>query len=178
MRTLGIVIGIIFFLSLPFMCQKAFGAESVGVYGAIHNGHSYSSDDKIDPPGYVGYGIKLQYERGVDNGRGIDFTYSLGATAFSFGKRNNFTMRSGWEYAVVPFVEGRIYYRDFLTVSPFVGLGAGPSFATDGLNGAVIPVYGIEKSISDNLSAEIYGSHVVTTERRHDLYGVGIKYRF
>lgn len=150
----------------------------IGLSGGVHNGHSYSSDDKIDPPGYVGHYGETKIEWGVNDEKRWDFTHQFGVSIVRFGKRNNKTMQAGWEVAVIPFGEERLYLRNIGFGNLFVGVEVGASIATDGLDAIGGPIYGFERRISPAWSVECTGRHLFTPARRHDLYGIGVKVRF
>lgn len=175
MKVLYFLIGFLLAALLVVQCSDA---ASVGVSGFVHNGHSYSSDDKIDPGGYVGHGVRLFVEEGRDDGSLLDFTYLGKFTGIKFGKRNNFTMRTSWEHAAIPELEGRAYLKILDGLSLYTGIGIGYSFASDGSNPLATVNYGLEERFNPAWSAEIGGTNIVTDERRHDLYGVSIKYSF
>jgi len=175
MKVLWFLIG---FLLAAILVVQCADAATLGFGGFVHNGHSYSSDDKIDPPGYVGYGVNMFIEEGREDGQRLDFTYLGRVTGVRFGKRNNFTMRTSWEHAAMPTLEGRAYFKILEGCSLYTGVGLGYSFGTDGSNPLASVSYGLEKRFNSAWATEIGGTHFVTDERRHDLYGINIKYRF
>ncbi len=170
---------LVLILTFLFVIAVASAEQAVAVGGQVHNEHSYSGDNKIDPPGYVGHGLRVQYERGIDDaGRGMDFTYGFGLDLVRFGKRDNRTMRSGWESAATGLSFVRTYARYTPYFQPFAELALGTSIATDEVTGAIAGALGFETRISDSLYVETYGRVTATETRRHDTYGVLMKWRF
>lgn len=167
-----------FLVTFLLLWTPCFAGQNIGLSGAWHNGHSYSGQDKIDPAGSNNWAGSLSYERGTDNGRGIDVTYGIRTDFLRFTKRDNIKRSSEHIYAAVPAVEARTYYRDILGVDFFVGLAIGAEFATDGYSPAISGVAGFERQLSESISVAAYGRDIVTTERRHDLFGIELKYRF
>jgi hypothetical protein len=163
---------------LVFSIGIANAEQSVAVGGQVHNGHSYSGDNKIDPPGYSGHGARLQFERGIDKDGGFDLTYLFGIDFIRFGKRDNRTMQSGWEHALTGLIEGRVYSRHTRYFQPFVGVAIGSSVASDEVTGAIAGSFGVETRISESLSIETFGRVTATETRRHDTYGLLMKWRF
>lgn len=172
---LSLLLGFIFGL---IMSPWVAGAAELGMGGFVHNGHSYSSDDKIDPGGYVGHGMRIFVEGDREHDSRLDFTYIGRIDFIQFGKRNNETMRVKWEQMAGPSVEGRTYLRLFQRCSFYTGVGVGYSIATDGNAPFATVSYGLEERINDSWAIEVGGANIVTTERRHDLYGFNLKYSF
>jgi hypothetical protein len=176
---MGILVLAIFVGLFIVKCDKnANAGQAVAVGGQIHNGHSYSGDNKIDPPGYVGHGARLQFERGIDDERGLDFTYLFGIDFIRFGKRDNDTMRHRWEHAFTGLIEARVYSRHTRYFQPFVGVAVGSSSASDEFTGAIAGSFGVETRISESLSVETFGRVTATETRRHDTAGLLLKWRF
>lgn len=172
-------IGFMLVFGLGFSCN-ARAEKSIALFGGVHNGHSWSGDNKIDPPGYLGHFAGVRYEDREKEGffKFIRLSYGGSVTYLRYGKRNNDTFEERWNQAIMGKLEGTAYLDLYQGASLFAGAGVGAAAETDGVHAVGSFRYGIEKSITDKFSAGISGEHLVSSVRRHDLYGVYVKYSF
>jgi len=180
-RLYWLIIGLALGLTIPWLfVSSAYGQQSITLGYGNQNGHSFSSRDKVNPPGYTGQsGIVVceRYKR-FQKLNFLEFSYGKSVVGYHFIMRDNGNMKERDQFAVLGTVDGAVYLTYFKWVNPFVRLGFGMEAATDDLNPAVSITDGVEIKVYKNISVVVAEIHAQTLERRHSFFYGGLKFKF